>query len=76
MLSDFVKEDKIIDQEFLDLINENLKGQRLKIKKRIIHPNYINAFEDDSFENDVAILITENIGKFNNFNNSLPNPLF
>ena len=63
-----LKEDKSIDYEFLDLIYENLEGQRLKIKKYIIHPKYINAFQEYSFEYDIAILITEkNIGKFSNF---------
>ena len=49
------------------MISENLEGQRLKIKKHIIHPNYINVHKDDSVEFDIAILITENIGEFIDF---------
>ena len=40
-----------------------MEGQRLKIKKHIIHPKYINGFKDWNVENDIAVLITENIGK-------------
>ena len=47
----------------LDLISENMDGQRLKIKKQIIHPKYINGFKDWNVDYDIAVLITENIGK-------------
>ena len=61
-------EDKNIDYEFADLIHEKQEGQRVKIKKHIIHPNY-NKHKDglSLFEYDIAIVITENIGEFINF---------
>ena len=40
-----------------------MEGQRLKIKKQIIHPKYINGFKDWNVDYDIAVLITENIGK-------------
>ena len=66
-------EDNNIDYEFADLIHEKQEGQRLKIKKHIIHPNY-NPHRLSLFEYDIAIVITENIGELFIFDNSLPNP--
>ena len=67
---DTVRDNKI-DYEFLDLIYENQKEQRVKIKKYIIHPNYTSDFENglSIFEYDIAVLITENIGEFNDLFN-------
>ena len=67
---DTVRDNKI-DYEFLDLIYENQKEQRVKIKKYIIHPNYTSDFENglSIFEYDIAVLITENIGEFNHLFN-------
>ena len=64
----YMREDKNIDYEFADLIHEKQEGQRVKIKKHIIHPNY-NEHKDglSLFEYDIAIVITENIGEFINF---------
>ena len=68
-------EDNNIDYEFADLIHEKQEGQRLKIKKHIIHPNYTMKLNKSSdIEYDIAIVITENIGELFIFDNSLPNP--
>jgi len=50
------------------LVHEKQEGQRVKIKKHIIHPNYNKHNGGLSlFEYDIAIVITENIGEFINF---------